>query len=302
MFSAIREAAENDHDAATLSARGLEAEFKGFWEIGGLIQTSAIRRSCDEFRASCYFDWEASSLSSIYFYQRFYVPRDEADHRNVEQLLPPMAAELTRTQMLLLTFQDARFLRDADLPLWDDGFPLRVADVSWDQGSAGLLLFLRAREVQRQQLPIDGLERKHVHIRVKWNHWNTGSIGGRGGQCRYEPLLSLMLRTPRPRCRFHVSPRTCAPSLKATHTHTHIQVNGNKGSIHLASSGCDKTKAEQRDYWGEINPNRSVWDSRSAMCVESSSGYPLLLVVTTHRPTDAMDCSLRRDNQPKQPI
>lgn len=34
------------------------------------------------------------------------------------------------------------------------------------------------------------------------------------------------------------------------------------------------------------------------MCVESSSGYPLLLVVTTHRPTDAMDCSLRRDNQP----
>lgn len=60
MFSGIHEAAENDHDAATLSARGptpgLEAEFKGFWEIGALTQTSGIRRSCDEFRATCYFD------------------------------------------------------------------------------------------------------------------------------------------------------------------------------------------------------------------------------------------------------
>lgn len=98
----------------------------------------------------------------------------------MEQLPPPMAAVLTRTQMLLLTFQDARFLRDADLPLWDDGFALRVADVSWDQGSAGLLLFLRAREVQRQQLLIDGLEGKHVHIWFKWNRWDTGSIGGGG--------------------------------------------------------------------------------------------------------------------------
>lgn len=31
-----------------------------------------------------------------------------------------------------------------------------------------------------------------------------------------------------------------------------------------------------------------------AMCAASSSGYPLLVVVTTQRPTDAIDCSLQK--------
>lgn len=50
----------------------------------------------------------------------------------------------------LCTFQGAWFLCDADLSLWDNGFTLRVANVSWDERQAGPLLLLRAREIQRQ--------------------------------------------------------------------------------------------------------------------------------------------------------
>lgn len=45
------------------------------------------------------------------------------------------------------TFQAARLLCDADLPLRDDGFPLRVPDVGRDERQAGPLLVLRARVV-----------------------------------------------------------------------------------------------------------------------------------------------------------
>lgn len=57
-----------------------------------------------------------------------------------------------------LTFQDSRLLGDADLPLGDDGFALRVADVGRDEGEAGLLLLPGAREVERQQLPVGRLK------------------------------------------------------------------------------------------------------------------------------------------------
>lgn len=57
-----------------------------------------------------------------------------------------------------LTFQDSGLLGDADLPLGDDGFALRVADVGGDEGEAGLLLLPGAREVERQQLPVRRLK------------------------------------------------------------------------------------------------------------------------------------------------
>lgn len=67
--ASVRRRRATTTDAATLSAQhpGLGAEPKGFWEMGALTETSGIRRSCDEFRASCCFDWEASSSSSLYF-------------------------------------------------------------------------------------------------------------------------------------------------------------------------------------------------------------------------------------------
>lgn len=55
-----------------------------------------------------------------------------------------------RFMMHLCTFQAAWLLCNADLSLWDNGFTLRVANVSWDERQTGLLLFLRARVVQRQ--------------------------------------------------------------------------------------------------------------------------------------------------------
>lgn len=64
-----------------------------------------------------------------------------------------------------LTFQDAGLLGDADLPLGDDGFALRVADVGGDEGEAGLLLLPGAREVERQQLPVRRLK-SDAHARA----------------------------------------------------------------------------------------------------------------------------------------
>lgn len=66
------------------------------------------------------------------------------------------------------TFQGSWFLCDADLPLGDHGFPLGVADVGRDKGQRNLLLFLRAREVQREQLPVHGLN-THPHTPTTMN-------------------------------------------------------------------------------------------------------------------------------------
>lgn len=61
------------------------------------------------------------------------------------------------------TFQDPGLLGDADLSLGDNGFALGVADVSWDEVEAGLLLLGGAREVERQQLPVRQLK-SYAHV------------------------------------------------------------------------------------------------------------------------------------------